>query len=108
LEKSDAAILARRARKLIEGLEEKPAIVAVNVRGELAAPFWNQQVGWDSDRYLARFGHRYLSVHYIRQDGGRYTRFNADALNQLRSRRARIKRAPVRNRGAARKWVAFG
>jgi hypothetical protein len=64
---ADAPLIMRRARSSITGMKERPAIVAVSGSKELAAPFWSQQVGWDNDRYLARFGHRYLSIHFVKQ-----------------------------------------
>jgi hypothetical protein len=67
VEDADAPLIMRRARQPFAGLKERPAIVAVSGSKELAAPFWSQQVGWDNDRYLARFGHRYLSVHFVKQ-----------------------------------------
>lgn len=67
IDDADAPLIARAARESFAGLKEKPAIVAVSGSRELATPFWLQQCGWDEDRYLARFGHRYLSVHFVKQ-----------------------------------------
>jgi hypothetical protein len=68
IEDADVPLVARAARRTIgPDLTEKPAIVAVNAPKDLAAPFWSQQVTWGGERYLARFGHRYLSVHFRRE-----------------------------------------
>lgn len=73
---TDPPVLERSARRRLDSLERKPAVVAVDVRGDAVPPFWNQQVTWGQGRHLARFGHRYLSVHFIRRDEDRYTRFS--------------------------------
>jgi hypothetical protein len=75
LDETDAPLMTRTAKETIEGLEVKPAVVAVLARKDLAAPFWSQQLGWDGERYLARYGHRFLSVHFIRQGEERYQTF---------------------------------
>ena len=72
---TDPPVLERAARHSLPTLQRKPAIVAVDVRGDAVPPFWNQQVVWEG-KHLARFGHRYLSVHFIRQDEERYTKFS--------------------------------
>lgn len=75
LDETDAHVMTRAAKETVEGLEVKPAVVAIFARKDLAAPFWSQQLGWDGERYLARYGHRYLSVHFIRQGEDRYQEF---------------------------------
>lgn len=75
VDSTDPPVLERSARRRFASLQRKPAIVAVDARGDAVPPFWNQQVTWSGGRHLARFGHRYLSVHYIPQDEERYTRF---------------------------------
>ena len=71
LDKNSGPILAHLAEDAIEGLTERPAPLAFSVSPPgLTPPFWNQQFAWDSDRYAARFGHRYLSVHFVRRDEG--------------------------------------
>ena len=71
----DPVVLERAAKRQYESLRRVPAIVAVDAHGEAVSPFWNHQVAWNEGRRLARFGHRYLSVHFIRQGEGRYTQF---------------------------------
>ncbi|MFH0902219.1 MAG: TIGR04255 family protein [Pseudomonadota bacterium] len=75
LDDTDAAVLLRAARARFPGMQQKPAIVAVKVQ-EPTPPFWREQVVWDDDKYLARFGHRYLSVHFIRKGDRRYETFS--------------------------------
>ena len=73
---TDAPVLRRTARKEIPHLKDKSVIVAVDVDSGLVAPYWNKQVTWSQERYLARFGHRYLSVHFVRQHEEAYGNFN--------------------------------
>jgi uncharacterized protein (TIGR04255 family) len=77
LDETDAAAVTRVARERIEGLQRKPSLVVVNARADLASPFWREQFAWNRDRYLARFGHRYLSVHFVRQGEERYNTFDS-------------------------------
>lgn len=35
-------------------------------------PFWNRQVSWDQRQFLARVGHRYLSVHFLGTSDQKY------------------------------------
>lgn len=75
LDDTDAAVLLRAARERIHDLQQKPVIVAVNPGPDLTPPFWREQVVWDGEQYVARFGHRYLSVHFVRQGEKRYETF---------------------------------
>ncbi len=72
LDETEAPVLRRAARERFEGLEPKPGFVAVSARRDLAAPFWSEQLSWSDERHLVRFGHRYLSVHFVRQESDRY------------------------------------
>lgn len=74
-DETEASTLYRAARNQIEGLREKPAILAVEVR-DPAPPFWTKQVAWDDERYRARFGHRYLSVHFLPHGGEHYQTYD--------------------------------
>ena len=73
---TEAPVLRRAARNEIPQLEDKAAIVSVDVESGPVAPYWNKQVTWLQDRYLARFGHRYLSVHFVRQHDEPYAGFD--------------------------------
>lgn len=75
LDDTDSSVLLRAARDRIPTLLPKPAVVAVQVEPKLAVPFWREQVAWDDERHLARFGHRFLSVHFLRRGAGRYEQF---------------------------------
>jgi hypothetical protein len=74
-EEGEQILIARTAGKRIPDLKPQDAVVAVRISPELAAPFWKTQVAWDNGQHMARFGHRYLSVHYVRPEGGRYTTY---------------------------------
>lgn len=75
LDDTDSSVLLRAAKDRIASLVPKPAVVAVHVEPKLAVPFWREQVAWDDERHLARFGHRFLSVHFLRRGEQRYERF---------------------------------
>lgn len=76
IDPTDAPVLGRAARDAIPDLALKPAVVTESVPPDQAAPpYWNQQVTWQNGTHLARFGHRYLSVHFLRQGEKRYTTF---------------------------------
>ena len=75
LDDTDTAVLLRAAKEHIPKLQQKPAIVSVNVIQELTQPFWREQVAWEDERYIARFGHRYLSVHFLKKAEKRYETF---------------------------------
>ncbi len=42
---------------------------------EVAPAFWHSQYCWENDRYRVRLGHRYLSVHFIKQGNTKYERY---------------------------------
>jgi uncharacterized protein (TIGR04255 family) len=83
VDETDAAVIERTARAEISGLRLEPAIVAIQTSSELVAPFWNRQFSWDSQHYLARFGHRYLSLHFIRRGEQRYGTYSDTFEPQL-------------------------
>ncbi len=47
--------------------------------GSSVAPFWSEQVKWNSGKHVCRFGHRFLSVHrLVNEVGDKYSSFEAD------------------------------
>lgn len=74
---TDAPAIKRQARNQIPGMELRPAVVALEIPpyGPVA-PFWSQQLQWDGGSYMSRFGHRYLSVHYLRRAGHQYSTYS--------------------------------
>jgi hypothetical protein len=59
-------LVRKRAGKQIEDLTDNPVFVVTPGEGKVD-PHWSAQVSWGNGRYHARFGHRYLSVHFVRQ-----------------------------------------
>lgn len=55
------------AKKKIEGLTDEPSLVVAQIQrpDRPTPPFWNRQVSWRNRQFLARVGHRYLSVHFL-------------------------------------------
>jgi hypothetical protein len=84
-EEGEEILIARTARKRIPELKPQDAVVAVRISPELAAPFWKMQVAWNNGQHLARFGHRYLSVHDVRPEGGRYSTYGEIMEPSLRT-----------------------
>jgi uncharacterized protein (TIGR04255 family) len=75
LDDTEPPVLFRRAKDRFPDLQVKPAVVAVQFDVNVPTPpFWNLQVTWDQGTHLARFGHRYLSVHFLRESE-RYENF---------------------------------
>lgn len=76
VDKFGASALAHVAMEEIPGLVETPAVAIVTGPTDLIAPFWEKQFSWGADRYAVRFGHRYMSIHFVRRAGSdRYDRF---------------------------------
>ena len=63
----ESGALVHMAQKKLPPLEPVPAVVLAQVGDHPAPPFWREQFGWDNGRYLARAGHRYLSVHFLKR-----------------------------------------
>lgn len=55
----------RHGRQRFQDLEEVPAFVIQRTGGDKISPFWNTQAYWAEGKQLARFGHRFLSVHRV-------------------------------------------
>ena len=69
----EAGALINSATKIIGDFETKPSIVFVDKDSDDTVPaFWHKQLSWNSDSYRARIGHRYLSVHFIKQGKKKY------------------------------------
>ena len=77
LDEDEVGALAHFGRKRFGPFERVPSVVLVQ-RPKVGPvpPFWQQQLTWDNGRLLARLGHRYLSVSFLKQgDDGRYQRY---------------------------------
>lgn len=59
--------MVHMAQKKLPPLEPAPTVVFAQVGDQPAPPFWREQFAWDNGRYLARAGHRYLSVHFLKR-----------------------------------------
>jgi uncharacterized protein (TIGR04255 family) len=83
----EISAVVHKAKKDIEGLTIHPSVVLVASGSTgVMPPHWQQQVSWNNDARLARIGHEYLSVHFIRQASQpKYEKFNqslAPAIEQ--------------------------
>lgn len=81
---TEAAALLRAARKHLKDLELRPSLVTVDAT-RLSGPYWTQKVAWNDGRNLACFGHRYLTVHFLRNGGARYETYEASLLPHLKT-----------------------
>jgi len=65
--------LAYCGRKHFGTFQRIPSVVLMQrPKSDPVPPFWQQQLSWDDGRLLARIGHRYLSVHYLKKADDRY------------------------------------
>lgn len=76
--------LAFAARKRLAGSRIEPAVVIADIeRHQPVPPFWNHQIFWNNRRFLARVGHRYLSVHVLLGEEAAYETYDASFLPAL-------------------------
>lgn len=82
---SEFGALENYASKKIGKFETKPSFVLVKHKGsdETVPAFWKKQLSWDNEKYLARIGHRYLSVHFVKQGEGKYEQYNKSLKPQV-------------------------
>jgi hypothetical protein len=82
---SEAGALENNASKVIENLITKPSFVFVEQKKDekFVPPFWHKQLTWDEDKFLARMGHRYLSVHYIKKGDDKYEKYETTLEPQI-------------------------
>ena len=73
-----------QARKDIGDLTVQPSLVFVAPHNIEAVPaFWRQQLAWEQGTYLARIGHRYLSVHFLKTETGKYETYDKSLQPQI-------------------------
>jgi hypothetical protein len=60
----EEVLIWKSANRRIPELALEEAIVAVKGNPQVAPPFWKSQVSWQGGERMARFGHRFLSIHY--------------------------------------------
>lgn len=70
LNKTDAPSLEKQADKHFKSIGQKlenvPTFIMIpEVSGQLMNPFWVAQKKWNNGSNIARYGHRYLSVHRL-------------------------------------------
>ena len=81
-EETDPALIRRFATRSLGELRNRPTfVVRQGVKNAPSAPFWTEEVSWADETHLARFGHRYLSVHFRSTGGHTYTTY-AESLRQ--------------------------
>jgi hypothetical protein len=72
-DEEEVSALAHWGRKRFGHLQKLPSVVVMQwPNADLVSPFWQQQLTWDESRLLARIGHRYLSVHFLKKGDERY------------------------------------
>jgi uncharacterized protein (TIGR04255 family) len=72
------------ARKRLAGAQVEPAVVVADIqRQQPVPPFWNHQIFWNDRRFLARVGHRYLSVHFLASTAATYETYDKSFLPAL-------------------------
>jgi hypothetical protein len=70
---AEAGAIEFSAQQRLGPLRKEPAIVLVeSANRDIVPPFWREQLSSREGRYLARFGHRYLSVHFLRRGEDKY------------------------------------
>lgn len=73
---AEMGALRHAAQKRLPSLKVIPSTVLVTQPQDgPSPPFWISQLAWDDGSLLARLGHRYLSVHYVKRSSGRYETF---------------------------------
>ena len=86
IQDSDAGALENIASKKIGGFKKQPSLVFVERSKEQDEPvpaFWHKQLSWNNDTYRSRFGHRYLSVHFVKQGENKYEKFEESLEPQI-------------------------
>ena len=63
----ETGALVHMARKRLPPLKSVPAVVLAQFGSEAVPPYWREQFTWDNNQFLARVGHRYLSVHFLKK-----------------------------------------
>ncbi len=77
--------LENNASKVLGEFSIKPSRVFIeqNADEKLVPSFWHKQLTWNNSKYLARIGHRYLSVHFIKTED-KYEKYKNSLLPQIR------------------------
>jgi hypothetical protein len=86
---SFAAVLEWQASKIFDGMRPVPSIVIVPSGEKMIEPHWIRQLTWgEQEQYLARFGARYLSVHFLASSASfseaRYRTYEQDLEPMIR------------------------
>ena len=70
---AEVGAIAHFGRKRFGNFQRIPSVVLMQrPKSDPVPPFWEQQLSWEDGRLLARIGHRYLSVHYLKKADERY------------------------------------
>jgi hypothetical protein len=82
---SEAGALENYASKKIGKFETKPSVVIFEVKDkDNAVPsFWRRQLSWNNDIHRCRIGHRYLSVHFLKQGDRKYETYEQSLKPQI-------------------------
>lgn len=84
IDNGEPAVALHHGQKRIGDFEVQPSFVFVEQRDIEAVPaFWRQQLAWGDGAYLARIGHRYLSVHFLKKGERKYETYEATLRPQI-------------------------
>lgn len=84
VDSQESEAIVYNARKVFGDFETQPSVVFVERSGIEAVPaFWRQQLAWQNGTYLARVGHRYLSVHFIKRHEQKYETYDMSLKPQI-------------------------
>lgn len=81
---AEATLIAHFARKTFPGLASDPIVLFQAEPQGPTPPFWSRQLRSNDRMRIARFGHRFLAVHFVRQAQQRYETFEKSLLPWLR------------------------
>ena len=79
---ADALIF--QAQKSFGKFQNIPSIVLSSQSdSNMIPPHWSQQITWGEDNILARIGHRYLSIHFVKRTNNRYQTYGKTLLPHI-------------------------
>ncbi len=82
---SDVGALENIASKNLGDFQPQPSFIVVEKKKDdkIVPPFWHKQLSYDNGKYAVRLGHRYLSVHFIKQGADYYKKYDCSLEPQV-------------------------
>lgn len=84
ISENDPAIYLHSLQKNIPEIKKQPSVVFVQDRGDSTPPFWSNQFSWNKDKYLIRFGHQYLSLHFVKHAEDKYETYDKTLAPEIK------------------------